>query len=202
MDTAGRLRRLWPSSPYGCPPHRRALRAPPVRTQRTRERTDTRRSHRTLDAGHPDAGHPDTGHRTPGRSDADTGHWTPVAWTSHARTPDAGRGRTRTGGPRHGRHPDILGPPRRAAAPLGRRSVFLWMAPAALGSPCKLGGEATCQPETTYRATSCSAAPPAKARLGALLSCVGWYEGRAMGLRKGEGVRGRVGEAMLMGVLQ
>jgi hypothetical protein len=45
---------------------------------------------------------------------------------------------------------------------------------------------------------------PAKRRLGALLSCVGfgWYEGRAMGLRKGEGVRGRVGEAMLMGVLQ
>jgi hypothetical protein len=38
-------------------------------------------------------------------------------------------------------------------------------------------------------------------RLGALLSCVGfgWYEGRAMGRRKGEGVRGRVGEAMLMG---
>jgi hypothetical protein len=35
-----------------------------------------------------------------------------------------------------------------------------------------------------------------------LLSCVGWYEGRAMGLRKGEGVRGRVGEAMLMAVLQ
>jgi hypothetical protein len=85
---------------------------------------------------------------------------------------------------------------------LGRPTVFLWMAPAALGSPCKLGGEATCQPETTYRATSCSAAPPAKARLGALLSCVGWYEGRAMGLRKGEGVRGRVGEAMLMAVLQ
>jgi hypothetical protein len=150
----------------------------------------------------PDTRRRTPGHRTPGRSDADTGHWTPVAWTSHARTPDAGRGRTRTGGPRHGRHPDILGPPRRAAAPLGRRSVFLWMAPAALGSPCKLGGEATCQPETTYRATSCSAAPPAKARLGALLSCVGWYEGRAMGLRKGEGVRGRVGEAMLMAVLQ
>jgi hypothetical protein len=43
-----------------------------------------------------------------------------------------------------------------------------------------------------------------KPRLGALLSCVGfgWYEGRAMGLRKGEGVRGRVGEAMLMAVLQ
>ena len=51
---------------------------------------------------------------------------------------------------------------------------------------------------------SCSVASPAKRRLGALLSCVGfgWYEGRAMGLRKGEGVRGRVGEAMLMGVLQ
>jgi hypothetical protein len=40
-----------------------------------------------------------------------------------------------------------------------------------------------------YCQRSCWVAAPAdKRRLGALLSCVGfgWYEGRAMGLRKGE----------------
>jgi hypothetical protein len=200
MDTAGRLRRLWPSSPYGCPPHRRALRAPPVRTQRTRERTDTRRSHRTLDAGHPDTGHPDTGHPDAQTPTPDTGHRSRGHRTRGRRTPaEDGRGQVDQGtaGIRisWGQHAGRL--PRWDADPCScgwrlRRSA----------APCKLGGEATCQPETTYRATSCSAAPPAKARLGALLSCVGWYEGRAMGLRKGEGVRGRVGEAMLMAVLQ
>jgi hypothetical protein len=41
-----------------------------------------------LDTGHrtPDA---HTGQRTPGRLDAHTGHWTPVAWTSPAWTLDA-----------------------------------------------------------------------------------------------------------------
>jgi hypothetical protein len=63
----------------------------------------------TADAGTHGHRTPDTGHRTPGRSDARTGHWTPVAWTgtrgqarvdtgrSH-RTLDAGRWpRTPTG---------------------------------------------------------------------------------------------------------
>jgi hypothetical protein len=172
MDTAGRLRRLWPSSPYGCPPHRRALRAPPVRTQRTRERTDTRRSHRTLDAGHPDAGHPDT--RTPGRSDADTGHWTPVAWTSHAWTLDAGRwprtGQVRKAWPASG-HP---GPPCRAAARWDDEpcSCGLSTAPTVLGNHD--GSTVRHLPPretTTPLPGSCSVTPPAaNRRLGTLLS--------------------------------
>jgi len=48
------------------PAHRHPPR-PHGRTQRTRERTDT--GHSTLD----------TGRRTPGRSDAHTGHWTALA---------------------------------------------------------------------------------------------------------------------------
>jgi hypothetical protein len=48
-------------------PHRRPPRPHSDRTERTREHTDTGR--RTLN----------TGRRAPGRSDARTGHWTPVA---------------------------------------------------------------------------------------------------------------------------
>ena len=46
--------------------------------------------------------------------------------------------------------------------------------------------------------------PMSSWRLGALLSCVGLggYEGRAMGQRKGEGVQGWSGEAVLMGVAE
>jgi hypothetical protein len=42
---------------------------------------------------------------------------------------------------------------------------------------------------------------PSSWRLGALLSCVGfgWYEGRAMGLRKGKGVRSGVGACVRAG---
>ena len=40
--------------------------------------------------------------------------------------------------------------------------------------------------------------------LDEVLSCVGvgWYEGRAMGLRKGERVQGQVGEEVLMEVVE
>jgi hypothetical protein len=50
--------------------------------------------------------------------------------------------------------------------------VFLRTAPAALGVPCRLGGEATCQCANLPIALSdsCSVASPAKRRLGALLS--------------------------------
>src|SRR5215218_6235510 len=50
------------------PAHRRAPGPHFGRTQRTRQRTDTGRPHRRRTA--------DTGQRTPGRSDARTGHWT------------------------------------------------------------------------------------------------------------------------------
>jgi hypothetical protein len=148
---AGRPRRPRPSQPGGCLPP-----PPPAATSfrsdraRTREHTDTGR--RTLN----------TGRRTPGRSDARTGHWTPDtgrvdrhAWTldgrSH-RTLDAEHWpRTRTRGQGHGRRPHLL-----ATTPSGR----------ALGHPTvscgqrlrrlatmTLGGGATCQRETA----SCSA---------------------------------------------
>jgi hypothetical protein len=93
---SGRPRRPRPSQPYGCLPHRRAPGPHFGRTQRTRQRTDTGRPHRTPT---PDAGQP-----TPGRSDARTGYWTPVPWTGKRGywslapdtghwTPGAGRGR-------------------------------------------------------------------------------------------------------------
>jgi hypothetical protein len=62
---------------------------------------------------------PDTGHRS-------RGHW----------TLDAGRGRDRVT-----TAPPASGPPRLTSrvTALGRPTVFLWTAPAALGSPCRLG---------------------------------------------------------------
>jgi hypothetical protein len=117
MDTAGD--HADPGHPsHRLPAHRRAPGPHSGRTQRTRQRSDTGRPHRTPtpDPGQrtptPDPGQrtptPDPGQRTPGRSDG-TGHRTPVAgtgkrghWTlapdTGHRTPDTGRWpRTRTG---------------------------------------------------------------------------------------------------------
>ena len=84
---SGRPRRPRPSQPYGCLPHRRAPGPHFGRTQRTRQRTNTGRPHRTPT--------PDAGQRTPGRSDARTGHWTPAPWTGKrghwSLAPDTGR---------------------------------------------------------------------------------------------------------------
>ena len=67
------------------PAHRRAPGPHFGRTQRTRQRTDTGRRHRTPDSGHLDAQTPapDTGHRSRGQASVDTAR-------SH-RTPDTGR---------------------------------------------------------------------------------------------------------------
>jgi hypothetical protein len=151
----------------GCLPHRRPPRPHPGRTRRTRERTDTGRPHRT----------PDTGRRTPGRSDAHTGLWTPVAWTD--------KPGDWTSAPDTGRRPlaedvDTLtkarpasappGPPRPAAA-LGHPTVSLWTVPAALGDHdgSAVGPSASARLPAALPG-SCSVAPPAKPRLGALLS--------------------------------
>ena len=114
---SGRPRRPRPSQPYGCLTHRRAPGPHFGRTQRTRQRTNTGRPHRTPT--------PDAGQRTPGHSDARTGHWTSVPWTASVdtgrshRTPDTGhrtpaedvdrltKARPASGPP---------GPPRRATA--------------------------------------------------------------------------------------
>jgi hypothetical protein len=109
------------------PAHRRAPGPHFGRTQRTRQRTDTGRPHRTPDSGRRTA---DTWTlRRPHRT-LDTGHvdrqaWTLVARSGH-RTPDTGRWpRTRTGddGAAGIRTSRATTPSDRA---LGRPTVFLW----------------------------------------------------------------------------
>lgn len=39
---------------------------------------------------------------------------------------------------------------------------------------------------------------PCQGQAGAVVCWIGWYEGRAMGLRKGEWVQSQVGEEVLM----
>jgi hypothetical protein len=90
MDTAGD--HADPGHPsHRLPAHRRAPGPHSGRTQRTRQRSDTGRPHRTPDSGHLDARMaPDTGRPSLGQASVDTGR-------SH-RTPDTGRWpRTRTG---------------------------------------------------------------------------------------------------------
>jgi hypothetical protein len=98
---------------------------------------DTGRRHRTSDTRTPGRPHRtlDTGHRS-------RGHRTRGHWTSH-RTLDAGC----CPGPdrltRYGQLRMSWATP--SGCPLGCRTVFLRTAPAALGVPCRLGGDATCQ---------------------------------------------------------
>jgi hypothetical protein len=113
----------------GLSAHRRAPGPHSGRTQRTRQRTDTGRPHRTPT--------PDPGQRTPGRSDG-TGHWTPIAgtgkrghWTlapdTGHRTPDTGRGRGQGDDGTVGIRTSWAAMPSDRA--LGRPTVFLWTAP-------------------------------------------------------------------------
>ena len=130
-----------PSHTAACP--RRAPRPHSGRTQRTRQPTDTGRPPRT----------PDSGHRTSGRSDG-TGHWTPVAGTGKRGhwTPDAGRGRGQGDEGTAGIRTSWATTPSDRA--LGRPTVFLWTAPAAVDSPCRLGGEVTFPARDSSRTTS------------------------------------------------
>jgi hypothetical protein len=146
---SGRPRRPRPSSrTAACP--RRAPGPHFGRTQRTRQRTDTGRPHRTPDSGHLDAQTPapDTGHRSRGQASVDTGrsHRTPD--TGHW-TPDAGRGRGQGDEGAAGIRTSWATTPSDRA--LGRPTVFLWTALAALDSPCWLGGEAAFQREIGSR---------------------------------------------------
>jgi hypothetical protein len=156
-----------PSHTAACP--RRAPGPHFGRTQRTRQRTDTGR--RTAD----------TGQRTPGRSDARTGHWTAVPWTGKRGhwslapdtghwTPDAGRGRGQGDEGAAGIRTSWATTP--SDRTLGRPTVFLWTAPAALDSPCRLGGEAAFQREIASRRQLLGRSAGVERRLGALLSCV------------------------------
>jgi hypothetical protein len=189
----GRPRRPRPSQPCGSLPHRRPH----------DPRSDT------ADAGTHGDWTPtlDTGRRTPGRSDARTGHWTSVAWTGTrghwTLAPDTGRSHRTLGvrplgvvTRRCGCRPclrhrvRVLG--QRPA--LGRPTVFLWTAPAALDSPGRLGSEATCQ-RTRYlpqnRAAARSLRYPTAPRRIAVLGRF-QVERRAAG-RLPSGIRQRVG---------
>jgi hypothetical protein len=101
----------------------------------------------------------DSGQRTPGRSDG-TGHWTAVPWTGKRGhwslppdtgrwTSDAGRGRGQGDEGAAGIRTSWATTPSDRA--LGRPTVFLWTAPAALDRPCRLGGEAAFQREIASR---------------------------------------------------
>jgi hypothetical protein len=160
-----------PSHTAACP--RRAPGPHFGRTQRTRQRIDTGRRHRTPT---PDA---DTGRRTAGRSDARTGHWTAVPWTGKRghwslapdtghRTPDTGRGRGQGDEGAAGIRTSWATTPSDRA--LGRPTVFLWTAPAALDSPCRLGGEAAFHREIASRRQRLGRSAGVERRLGALLS--------------------------------
>ena len=129
---SGRPRRLRPSQPYGCLPHRRAPGPHFGRTQRTRQRTNTGRPHRTPT--------PDAGQRTPGRSDARTGHWTSVPWTGKrghwSLAPDTGHRTPDTGHRTLAEDVDRLTKARPASGPPGppRRATARWDA-----QPCSCG---------------------------------------------------------------
>jgi hypothetical protein len=110
------------------------------------------RGYRSLDTGRADAGHP-----------ADTGHWTDGRWKR-------GCGQ---GGQAHGGHPDILG----TTTPLGRRTVLLWAAHAALGEHDGLA----VRPPASARDCllrypgSCSVAPPAAKRRPRRIALLGRF---------------------------
>jgi hypothetical protein len=103
---------------------------------------------------------PDAGHWTPRRSDVRTGHWTLVAWTGTrghwTLAPDTGRrtlaedaDRVATARPTPG-----LSWGHHVERPrAGRRPMLLGTAPAALGSPCRLGRKVTCRREAASRTT-------------------------------------------------
>jgi len=141
----------------------------------------TGRPHRTPDSGHLDAQTPapDTGHRPRGQASVDTGrsHRTPD--TGH-RTPDAGRGRGQADEGAAGIRTSWATTPSDRA--LGRPTAFSWTAPTALGSPCRLGGEAAFQREIASRRQLLGRSAGVERRLGALLSSeMVWGESRADG---------------------
>ena len=136
--------------------------------RRTADTWTLRRPHRTLDIGPVDRQAwtlvARTGHRTP-----DTGHW----------TPDAGRGRGQADEGAAGIRTSWATTPSDRA--LGRPTVFLWTAPAALGSSCRLGGEAAFQREIASRRQLLGRSAGVERRLGALLSSRFRVERRANG---------------------
>jgi hypothetical protein len=140
-----------PSRTAACPPprSRTSLRPDTADAATHRHRTPT----------------PDAGQRTP-----DSGHLdaqTPAPDTGH-RTPDAGRGRGQVTTARPASGPPE--PPRRATVRWDAQPCSCGRAPAALGSPCRLGGEAAFQREIASRRQLLGRSARVERRLGALLS--------------------------------
>ena len=152
------------------------LPAPPPRSRTSRrpdtadaQRTNTGRPHRTPDSGRRTA---DTWtlrrpHRTLDIGPVDRQAWTLIARTGH-RTPDTGRGRGQVDEGAAGIRTSWATTPSDRA--LGRPTVFLWTAPAALGSLCRLGGEAAIQREIASHRQLLGRSAGVERRLGALLS--------------------------------
>jgi hypothetical protein len=170
----------------------------------TRRLDSARVDSRRLDTGRLDSRRPTagpsgrpsqvTGHRTAGQPDAETG-WVDTAY----RTPATDAVACLLAVSTTATTPDLLLPAGRSSGqtPSGRATTRTAQQQGLRGHP-----HAATDGPGHRRDRQLQVVPQSSWRLGALLSCVGWYEGRAMGLRKGEGVRGRVGEAMLMAVLQ
>ncbi len=119
---------------------------------RTADTWTLSRPHRTLDSG---------------PVDRQAGHWSLAPDTGH-RTPDAGRGRGQGDEGAAGIRTSWATTP--SDRTLGRPTVFLWTAPAALDSPCRLGGEAAFQREIASRWQLLGRSAGVERRLGALLS--------------------------------
>jgi hypothetical protein len=124
---SGRPRRPRPSQPYGglpTPRSRTSLRPDTADAATNRHRTPT----------------PDAGQRTPGRSNARTGHWTPVPWTGKrghwSLAPDTGHRTPDTGHRTLAEDVDRLTKARPASGPPGppRRATARWDA-----QPCSCG---------------------------------------------------------------
>src|SRR5215211_2807375 len=154
------------------PRSRTSLRPDTADAATHKHRTPTPDAHtgrRTADAGQRTPGRSDarTGHRSRGQASVDTGrsHRTPD--TGHW-TPDAGRGRGQADEGAAGIRTSWATTPSDRA--LGCPTVFLWTAPAALGSPCRLGGEAAFQREIASRRQLLGRSAGVERRLGALLS--------------------------------
>jgi hypothetical protein len=120
--------------------------------RRTADTWTLRRPHRTLDIG---------------PVDSKRGHWSLAPDTGH-RTPDTGRGRGQADEGAAGIRTSWATTPSDRA--LGRPTMFLWTAPAALGSLCRLGGEAAFQREIASHRQLLGRSAGVERRLGALLS--------------------------------
>ena len=120
--------------------------------RRTADTWTFRRPHRTLDIG-----------------PVDRQAWTLVARTGH-RTLDTGRWRGRGQGDEGAAGIRTSWATTPSDRTLGRPTVFLWTAPGALDSPCRLGGKATVQRKLASRRQLLGRSAGVERRLGALLS--------------------------------